>query len=163
MIPQSVLKWRAECEKWAAVYAQKYQIPFDWREIAAIMTKESWGNPFAVNPYDPSWGLMQITHLIAKTFAGVDSVPTRSLDLLAQKTKPSFGYDISHVIFSPSVNIQAGAGFLAYLKHAHSAQFPNYVWIAMYNAGEPAVIKGLKDEEYVSSFLSNLKDLQAIS
>ena len=66
MIPPNVLRWRAFAEQSAAAHPI-----ISANEILAIVWSESTGNPLAINPSDPSYGLMQLTMPIAEAFGGV--------------------------------------------------------------------------------------------
>lgn len=162
MIPDSVLQWRAECEKWVAIYHNV----LDWREAMAILWSESTGNPLATNPGDPSWGLGQLTGLIARHYLGIATVPARSTDPELQKKWPSYGYDTSHVLYKPQVSVHGLVAYLSDLKQKHSASFPltdlNCGWPVAYNEGEPNEIKHIPDPKYMAAFLSHLKDLQTV-
>lgn len=136
------------------------------QEILATVKKESFGDPLAVNPGDPSWGLMQVTSLIAREFAGIKTFPSRSLSPLVRYKKPSYGYDTTHEIFVPENNVKAGAGFLAYLKKRYAKDHPLILpsgeinplgWVAAYNEGEPNLWKKRPDLGYVTSFVENLR------
>jgi len=65
-------------------------------------------------------------------------------------------------LYDPGINICAGAGFLAYLKDKYGVKYPNNAYIAMYNAGEPAVLKGFTDPDYIAAFVSHLAALNAL-
>ena len=108
-------------------------------EIKAIVMGESSGNPNAINPRDPSYGLGQITLYIGKKFAGVTT---------------------KEELYNPETNIKACAGFLTYLKKRYSNQFPNYEWIQMYNTGEPKFFDGLRVPDYQRKFQRYLSELQ---
>ena len=84
--------------KWATRVAN-----LSFAEIKAIVWVESSGNPNAMNPSDPSWGLMQVTPLIGRAFAGI----TKNEQLL-----------------NPDTNLKAGTGFLSELKRQYESRFP---------------------------------------
>src|SRR5579862_4962027 len=123
IVPGTVLGWRPLAEKYAAIYP-----PLTAEEILAIIWSESTGNPNAINPKDPSWGLMQITLPIAKAFGMVTDY---------------------RKLFDPETNVRIGAAFLAHLKKSHAAAFPltdtNCAWPAAYNEGEPNESKHVPD------------------
>lgn len=99
-------------------------------EIKAVIMIESSGNPNSSNPSDPSWGLMGITLPIGIQYAEV----TQSSDLL-----------------DPATNIEAGAGFMSYLKGKYFDGTTNN-WIAAYNEGETSFLAGNADSAYVNKF-----------
>jgi len=105
-------------------------------EIKAIIAIESSGNPNSQNPNDPSYGLMGVTMYIGREFAGVSS---------------------SSDLFVPETNVQAGSGFLDYLKTKYADRFPLNTsdgWVQMYNLGEPRFLKGERVPSYLSKFNS---------
>lgn len=136
------------------------------QEILSTVKEESFGNPLAVNPGDPSWGLMQVTSLIAREFAGIKTVPSRSINLFSRRSKPSYGYDTTHAVFVPENNVKAGSGFLAYLKKRYEKDHPLILpdgsinplgWVAAYNEGEPNLWKKRPDPVYVKNYVENLR------
>ncbi len=137
-IPSGVGKWRTLAEKYAEVYAN-----LDPEEILAIIWSESTGNPEAYNPGDPSWGLMGVTALIARSYAGFTD--------LAWHT-------------DPDKNMRAGAGFLSFLKakyeDVHPLSGPGATWVAAYNEGETKMLRGEVDPGYSSAFISHLSVLK---
>lgn len=132
MIPPSVLQWKALAAKYAALHP-----PLVPNEILAVIWSESTGNPDAVNPSDPSYGLMQITMPIAKAFGGITD---------------------SQQLFDPELNIMAGSSFVAHLKKMYSHHFPT-TWIAGYNEGEGNLMRGRPDLSYVAAFDSHMAEL----
>lgn len=134
MIPATVLQWRELAEKYADITP-----PILANEILAVIWNESTGNPDAVNPHDPSYGLMQLTMPIAKAFGGVTD---------------------SQQLFNPELNIMIGSAFLAHLKMTYSEHFPD-TWIAGYNEGEGNLTRGVPDPDYVAAFNSHLAELNS--
>jgi soluble lytic murein transglycosylase-like protein len=135
MVPESVLQWTALAQKYAAIRA-----PLTANEILAIVWSESTGNPNAVNPSDPSYGLMQITLPIAKFYGGIT---------------------ISQQLFDPDRNVSIGSAFLAHLKESYSEHFPT-TWVAGYNEGEGNLTRGRPDPSYVAAFDSHMQELAAL-
>jgi len=133
-VPSAVLQWTSLAQQ----YANYYSI-LDPEEILAIIWQESSGKADAVNPNDPSYGLMQVTALVAHAYGGYDSADTSW-----------------HTY--PEKNIKAGAGFLAYLKNKYSSDYPN--WVAAYNEGETNLLRGGLDQGYVDRFNANLAALK---
>ncbi len=105
-------------------------------EIKAIIAIESSGNPDSQNPNDPSYGLMGVTMYIGREFGGVST---------------------SSDLFDPATNVQAGSGFLDYLKAKYADRFPLNTsdgWVQMYNLGEPRFLAGERVPSYLSKFNS---------
>lgn len=111
-IPKAVLNW----QDLAAKYSQINPI-LDPEEILAVIWNESSGNPTAMNPNDPSWGLMGVTSNIGRAYAGVTG----------------------SALLDPETNIKAGSGYLAYLKNLFSSSDD---WAQSYNEGETNYAKG---------------------
>jgi hypothetical protein len=107
--------------------------------IRAIIDIESSWNEQAQNPSDPSYGLMQVTPPIAKEYGWLGTDPAE--------------------LYDPQLNIQCGAGFLAYLFHAYSAKYPGE-WVQMYNEGETHFRKGARVPEYQARFEAALLSYQ---
>lgn len=148
---QKVWTWRAICEKYAGLHSNLM-----WQEIFCIIWGESTGNPQAVNPGDPSWGLMQITAPIAKMYGGIMTAPSRSLNPLARLKWPLYGYEGTHPVFDPEINVKCGSYFLSDLKRKWGERFGNYHWVAAYNEGEPALLRGVEDMDYVGGFIARM-------
>jgi hypothetical protein len=159
--PQSVLQWRPLVAQ--IIVAHALGVTAD--EALAIVQKESWGEKFAVNPNDPSFGLGQVELPEAKMYAGILTLPARSSDPLARKTKPSYGYDTSHPIFIPENNLLALARYLSHLKARFAADWPmknpERGWMCSYNLGETRFAKGVADPGYVAAVAQNLSALGA--
>jgi len=75
MIPTSVLQWKSTAEKYAAIHPVLKP-----NEILAIIWSESSGNPKAINPADPSYGLMQVTIAIGRKFSMRVTTPADLMD-----------------------------------------------------------------------------------
>lgn len=100
--------------------------------IKAVIRTESSFNPSAVNPSDPSAGLMQTTPATASAFLG------RPVTLEELK--------------DPALSIEAGTRFLGYLL----AKYPEDAAIQMYNLGETKYRKGARVPEYLAKVRKNL-------
>lgn len=94
--------------------------------IKAFIRTESSFNPEAVNPGDPSAGLMQTTPPTASSFLG------RPLTLDDLK--------------NPATSIEAGTRYIAHLIR----RYPLDDAIQMYNTGEPRFKKGLRVPDYLA-------------
>lgn len=114
-VPLMVMQWGALAQKYAQIYAN-----LDPEEILAVIWNESTGNPKATNPGDPSWGLMGVTLLIGRFYAGV--------------TDPN-------QLFDPETNINAGSAFLSHLKQKYG-DAPD--WPDAYNVGETKFDAGVR-------------------
>ena len=136
-VPSAVLALRDLAAKWAAANP-----PLSADEILAIVWSESTGNPQAYNPGDPSWGLMQVTTLIASAYGKYDPADT------------SWHFD-------PDKNMGCGSAFLADLKRRYSPNYPDY-WVAAYNCGEGQFIRGFMDPLYVTAFQRHMAALEPI-
>ncbi len=132
MIPVSVLQWKTLAQQAANVHPV-----LSPNEILSIIWSESSGLPGAVNPSDPSYGLMQITMPIAKAFGGVTD---------------------KQQLFNPQLNISIGSAFLAHLKETYQEHFPD-TWMVAYNEGEGALTRGVPDLNYQAAFQSHLQEL----
>ncbi len=133
MIPASVLQWTDLANKYAAIRS-----PLTANEILAIIWSESSGLPGAVNPSDPSYGLMQITLPIAKFYGGIT---------------------VAQQLFDPDRNVSIGSAFLAHLKGTYAEHFPT-TWVAGYNEGEGNLTRGRPDPSYVAAFDSHMQELE---
>ena len=126
--PESPLKTLAR------KYAKENGIP---EEIVfgLIMTESSW-NPDAINPLDPSFGLMQIT-------SGVFH---------------DYGYPLAsrEEMLNPEINIIVGCAYLADLISRNGL----YTGIQMYNIGEAGYIKhGHRAPAYLDKIINYAKTL----
>lgn len=133
MVPPAVLQWMSLAQRYAAL-----RPPITAREILAVIWNESTGNPNAVNPRDPSYGLMQITLPIAKYYGGIT---------------------VAQQLFDPARNISIGSAFLAHLKETYEEKYPT-TWIAGYNEGEGNLTRGVADQPYVAAFDSHMEELE---
>jgi soluble lytic murein transglycosylase-like protein len=139
-VPAAVLQWQSTAQK----YADEHLI-LSANEILAIIWSESSGNPKAVNPADPSYGLMQCTMPIGRKYSSAQT-PTDLMD--------------------PDTNVEAGSGFLAYLKTRYGTTNPltdpNCAWVAAYNEGEPNLWSKRPDPNYIAAFVSHLNALNSL-
>lgn len=133
-VPISVSQWRNLAEQYAT--ERKNLLP---EEILAIIWKESTGNANAVNPSDPSFGLMQIEMNIARFYGGITN---------------------RQQLFTPSTNVSIGSAFLSHLKSSYSDDYPDYQWVAGYNEGETHLREGLKDQGYVDLVKAYIEAIQ---
>jgi soluble lytic murein transglycosylase-like protein len=126
----SILHWRDEIRR-----VGRQGVPLSW--ILAVIKIESAGNPDAVNPSDPSSGLMQTIPLITRAFGGVSGTNREMLEHSR----------------NPSVSLRAGIGFLADLKRKYENRYPLGEWILAYNSGETNFNKGFRgNKEYGRRF-----------
>lgn len=97
--------------------------------IKAIIRNESTFNPEAVNPSDPSAGLMQTTPYMASAM---------------------LGYKVTlEDLKDPQKAITAGTKYLDYLLNKRKYPFDDA--IQMYNLGEPKFKKGYRAPEYLAN------------
>ena len=101
--------------------------------IRAIIKVESDFNPNAVNPSDPSYGLMQIMPILAEDFGYVRDWRNVTEAEIA-------------MIRLPETNVQIGTRFLGKLL----GKYPQGVAIQMYNIGEAGYNSGHRAAEYLS-------------
>lgn len=104
--------------------------------IFAHIFVESSGDPNAENPFDPSYGLMGITPILAQDYGYV-----RDYRFVTQA-------EIDR-IKNPEVNVEIGS---KYLKKLH-ALYPFDIATQMYNCG----IKGYNDGVRVPEYLAKIK------
>ncbi len=132
VIGYNIGRWDELCKKWAQIRGNLKP-----EEVKAIIMSESSGNEKAVNPSDPSYGLMGVTPLIGKAFAQAGT---------------------KEELFVPETNIKAGSGFLSELKTKYAKAYPltdpKNGWVQMYNTGEPKFLKkGVRSPEYQAKFI----------
>ena len=107
---------------WCYQYGDKYGV--DPLLVFAVIRHESNFNPNAVNPNDPSYGLMQITKAVTKDFGKPDAN-----------------------LFDPETNIEIGTWFLAYLVNKHGLD----IGVQMYNCWETGYLKnGVRVPNYLA-------------
>jgi soluble lytic murein transglycosylase-like protein len=97
--------------------------------IKAVIYIESRGVPSAVNPSDPSYGIMQMTLPTAGFYAKANLVPK---DLTEH----------------PGFAILLGARYLADLQKKYSARFQFAEWVQAYNVGETKFNRGIRNPGY---------------
>jgi len=112
-VPNAVLTWQSLAEKYATINSI-----LDPEEILAIIWNESSGNSSAYNPNDPSVGLMGVTLLIGKAYAGVSTL---------------------NDLYDAETNVKAGSAYLAHLKSRFGTDDG---WAESYNEGETAYSQG---------------------
>ncbi len=118
-------KWNRLCVKYAGLSGNLKP-----EEIKSIIMIESSGNPASVNPLDPSYGLMGVTPLIGKAYAGI----SKTTDLL-----------------KPETNVKAGSRFLSDLKKKYKSGYQGE-WVQAYNLGETKFLKGKRVPKYQTRF-----------
>jgi len=98
--------------------------------VFGVVMVESAGNPNAKNPADPSTGLMQVTPLIGRAYAGLQG--DDEAVLLA--------------LMNSEVNMMAGTGFIRHLQDKYIPKgFSVREWIQAYNMGETNFDKGIRN------------------
>ena len=110
--------------------------------VWGVVMTESSGNPAAENPSDPSTGLMQVTPLIGRAFAGL----------------PGDTQAVLKALLDPDINLQAGTGFLAVLQKKYSGKFPQREWVQAYNLGEPQFNRGKRNQVYGDRVMKFMAD-----
>jgi soluble lytic murein transglycosylase-like protein len=132
-IPYAISRWQSLAEKYAIT-------PLTYQEILAEIWSESSGDDNAVNPGDPSYGLMGVELPIGKKYGD---------------------FETAAELMIPDNNVKAGAGFLRDLKMKYAGTYPIFSfgqvspigWIAAYNEGEPNLWKKRPDLGYVQKFV----------
>jgi soluble lytic murein transglycosylase-like protein len=112
--------------------------------VEAIIKVESSGNPEAVNPDGPSYGLMQITPALAQDYGLIKDY---------RMVNPN---DIVNMM-NPENNLRVGCWFLSRLLKKYSRD----VAIQMYNVGETGYNNGARAGYYLSKVLSYYNKLEA--
>lgn len=100
-------------------------------QVAAIVYIESRGNPNAVNPSDPSYGLGQIMLPTARAYAD-----------LADPVTPDT------LVRDPALNLKCASRYLADLSRKYAARFDFAEWAQAYNVGETKFNKGVRNPAY---------------
>ena len=100
-------------------------------QVAAIVYIESRGNPNAVNPNDPSYGLGQVMLPTARAYAN-------TADPITPDT----------LVRDPALNLKCASRYLADLQRKYSARFVFAEWAQAYNVGETRFNKGGRNPGY---------------
>ncbi len=100
--------------------------------VKAIVRVESNFNPTAKNPADPSYGLMQITPMLAQDYGRVKDWrnPTKA--------------EIS-MLYEPVWNLDIGCPHLSKLRKKYSFD----IAVQMFNTGEYGYISGVRNSDYL--------------
>lgn len=126
----------SENQRFALALAQQYGQGNDVAEVMAIIATESSFNPNAVNPADPSYGLMAVTPNAARQvgMSGTDE-------------------QIAAALMDPATNVQTGCAYLNWIRGflASRGMSGENAVIAAYNEGVGNALKGLPDLAYVSA------------
>lgn len=115
----SLIKYQAD--HWSVEYAL----------VKAIVKVESNFDPDAKNPHDPSYGLMQITPILAQEYG-----------LVKDWRSPT--YDEIKAIMNPMTNLDIGCRFLN-----HLSKYPFAQMVQSYNVGETGYRNGARSPEYL--------------
>lgn len=108
--------------------------------IKAHISVESSGDPEAVNPRDPSYGLMGITPILAQTYGYIWNYRSVS------------SHDIE-VIKNPFNNVDIGSHFISYLHGKYDFDTATQ----MYNCGEQGFKNGVRVPEYLAKIKKALE------
>lgn len=111
--------------------AKRYSV--DPALIKAIIRQESNFNPNAVNPSDPSYGLMQIMPILAEDYGVVRDYHNPTQAEIA-------------MIKVPATNVRIGTWFLSKLLN----EFTLDEAIQMYNVGRAGYLSGRRAPDYLS-------------
>lgn len=101
--------------------------------VKAIIRQESNFNPYAVNPSDPSYGLMQIMPILGQDFGIVKEWQNPTESEIA-------------MIKDPETNIRCGTWFLSTLLKDN----PLDAAIQMYNVGRRGYNEGRRNADYLA-------------
>ena len=107
-------------------------------QVAAVCYIESRGNPRAVNPRDPSYGLMQLILPVSRPAWAPALAYADSGDVVNEQT----------LIQNPALNLKLGARFLAHLSKKYSAKLAFAEWVQAYNLGETKFDRGVRNYSY---------------
>ena len=111
--------------------ANQYHV--DAALVKAVAMTESSLNPNAVNPSDPSYGLMQVMPILAEDFGIVKDYHNPTDAEIA-------------MIREPQTNLRIGAWFLSKLLAKYNVETS----IEMYNVGEHGWLEGRRNPAYVA-------------
>lgn len=114
--------------------ARQYGVNPDFAQ--AICEQESGYKIDAINPNDPSYGLMQLTLPVAKYYS--DGKITDTI-----------------TIMQPDLNVEAGIKFIADLLRKYKSQS---LWdiASMYNTGETKYHKGFRNAKYADAVIARM-------
>jgi soluble lytic murein transglycosylase-like protein len=111
--------------------------------LAAVIYVESRGNPVAVNPADPSYGIGQMTLETARSLS--KDLKLTKEDLL---DRPEFALDLT-------------ALYLSILQGRYGVKYPLNEWLQSYNVGETKFDKGTRNQAYGAKLQSLADGSQA--
>ena len=120
-----------ELERLMADKADQYGV--DRALVKAIAKKESNFNPRAKNPADPSYGLMQITPILAQDYGLVKDYRNPTASEIERL------YDLEN-------NLYVGCSQLAHLRSIRSFD----VAVQMYNVGQTGYMNGYRNYDYLN-------------
>jgi soluble lytic murein transglycosylase len=126
-----ISQWKALAEQYAKYWS------IDSSIVLAIICQESGGDPNAVNPSDPSRGLMAITQGALTDF---NKAVGRSYTF--------------NDLFTPYINVEVGTWYISH-QMKHTATLTNA--LAAYNAGLGNISAGQKYSSSVTEYLSAVK------
>jgi soluble lytic murein transglycosylase-like protein len=135
-VPKGPSDWlRSLIAKWSAVSGLEPKL------IYGVVMTESSGNPEAKNPSDPSAGLMQVTPLIGRAFAGLEGTDE----------------EVLRALMNVETNMQAGAGFLKHLQSRYATKYALREWVQAYNLGETFFDQGRRNPSYGDKVVDHMK------
>ena len=113
--------------------------------IRAVIKVESNFNPYAKNPSDPSYGLMQIMPILAADDGYIKD--------WANPTEGEIAF-----IMNPSINVKIGTAFLSKLLK----KYPLETAVQMYNVGEAGYnVKGARNTAYLKKVMEAYDEFRA--
>jgi hypothetical protein len=131
-------------DQWRTL-AEKFAIDgLTAEEILAVVMSESNGDAGAINPLDPSYGLMGVSLLIGGVYGQVTN---------------------AEQLYDPEINVRAGSWYLNFLKKKYAERFPLdgvNGWVQIYNLGETKFLKGVRHVGYEEAFVKHWKSFQGV-
>ena len=134
-------KIREYAEKYGALYT------LDPALVYAVILTESSGNPEAVNPSDPSAGLMQCQAAIGRAYGHLVGTD----------------YEVLELLKLPDNCLTAGCGFILHISHIFSGKFPVAEWIQAYNVGIHGFSEGRRNGAYGASISKYMAKFHAVT
>ena len=132
-----------ELERLMVSKADQYGV--DRALVKAIAKKESNFNPRAKNPADPSYGLMQITPILAQDYG-----------LVKDYRNPS-SFEIER-LYDLDNNLYVGCSQLAHLTRIR----PFDVAVQMYNVGQAGYMNGARNYDYLGKVRSYYEKYRSV-
>ncbi|MHC4397311.1 MAG: transglycosylase SLT domain-containing protein [Planctomycetota bacterium] len=114
-------------EAWALASRAAQLEATDPKIVLGVMRVESAFNVTAINPNDPSYGLMQLIIPTAMALANWHPILTSPHDNMKDA-----------LLKNTEFNVRLGARFIGHLQRKYSGKYFLEEWIQAYNIGEPS-------------------------